>query len=536
MRINRPDLDNMNTVVLFVLFTSLHRVLSGPNIPPNEKSQRFWNQKALADLKKQLSVKNNNNVAKNVIMFLGDGMGPTTVTAARILRGQLNGQPGEETVLAFEDFPNVGLSKTYNVDRQTSDSAGTATAYLCGVKANYYTVGLDATVTMGDCTTQAGKEVTSILDWSKSAEKSVGIVSTARITHASPAGCYAHAADREWEGDVNLQGIAGNCKDIAYQLIHDNNDIDVLLGGGRRYFMLNNQTDPEYSKIDSNQRKDGHDLIKEWKDDKMRRNKKHGYVWNKEQFDAVNPKNVDYLLGLFEPNHMQYELERNTSPQGEPSLAEMTGKAIQILQKNNKGFFLFVEGARIDHAHHDSLAKKALHEVLAMEDAVKVAMEMTDQQDTLIIVTADHSHAFDITGYPYRGNDIFGLVTPIAWDEQPLDNLSYSTLIYGNGPNGNRANLTGIDMNHKDFVFPAAVPLPWETHGGEDVAIYARGPMSHLFRSTHEQNYIPHVMAFASCVGEYKNQCDRPVSSRAENVLSLSVIIFSVLIAWLNKM
>ncbi|KAL3862364.1 hypothetical protein ACJMK2_008335 [Sinanodonta woodiana] len=495
-------------------------------IPSEEKDPEFWKTKAKVELKRMLGRRDINNVAKNVIMFLGDGMGASTVTAARIYKGQLSGQPGEETVLTFEDFPNQGLAKTYNVDRQTPDSAATATAYLCGVKANFRTLGLDPSVPQKDCIAQKGKEVTSILDWSKAQGKSVGIVTTSRITHASPAALYAHSAHRSWEGDIAMEGVDGGCKDIAYQLIYDNADIQVILGGGRRYFMLNNQTDPETGKIDMEcQRGDGHDLIKAWSEDKEARNKTHSYVWNKQQFDNVDPKSTDYLFGLFEPSHMHYELERDKSGIGEPSIAEMTQKAIQILQKNEKGFFLFVEGGNIDAAHHKSLAKKALDEVVAMDAAVQMAMKMTNEMDTLMVVTADHSHVFNIAGYPYRGNNILGIVDPMPIDRRPEDGLPYTTLIYGNGPNynyNNRTNLTGVDTTNKEFVFPSAVPFDSETHGAEDVAIYARGPMAHLFQRTHEQNYIPHVMAYASCVGDYVTDCDRPIRSVANGFLSMT--------------
>ncbi|KAK3599103.1 hypothetical protein CHS0354_016360 [Potamilus streckersoni] len=471
-----------------------HNTDALPNIPSEEKDPEFWKIKAKVELKRVLGKKDINNLAKNVIMFLGDGMGISTITAARIYKGQLNGQPGEETILTFEEFPNQGLAKTYNVDRQTPDSAATATAYLCGVKANFWTLGVDPNVPEGDCIAQKGREVTSILDWSKAEGKSVGIVTTARITHASPAALYAHSAARDWEGDADMEGVDGDCKDIAYQLIYDNADIEA------------------------------------WSEDKDARNRPHSYVWNKQQFDNVNPRNTDYLLGLFEPSHMQYELERDKSGNGEPSIAEMTQKAIQILQKNEKGFFLFVEGGTIDHAHHQSLAKKALEEVVAMDAAVQMAMKMTNEMDTLIVVTADHSHVFSIAGYPYRGNNILGVVDPVPMEWGPVDDLPYTTLIYGNGPNynyNNRTDLTGVDTTHKDFVFPSAVPIEYETHGAEDVPIYARGPMAHLFQRTHEQNYIPHVMAYASCVGEYATDCDRPIRSVASDFLSMARVVFA---------
>ncbi|KAL4220999.1 hypothetical protein ACF0H5_019262 [Mactra antiquata] len=484
----------------------------GPNIPDIEKDPQYWNDLAKRSIMKRFGVLQNNNKAKNVILFVGDGMGPTTVTAARILRGQSMGMPGEETELEFEKFPNVALSKTYNIDRQTADSAGTATAFLSGVKTNYFVIGLDSRSIALDCESQHGTEVETIADWAAAAGKKTGIVTTSRITHATPASAYAHAADRYWEGDVDTQSITGGCRDIAQQLVDDNKHFNVLLGGGRRTFLPNTTRDPEYNTIHSKHRLDGRNLIKEWQDDKQNRSYSSAFVWNKKQFDEVDPYNTQYLMGLFEPNHMQYELDRDTTDNGEPSLAEMTKKAIQILQQGDEGFFLLVEGARIDHAHHDGLAQKALVETLMLEDAVKEALKLTNTEDTLIIVTADHSHVFDIAGYAYRGTDIFGLVEPVDPTEDTTDKKPYSVLYYGNGPNYQepRQNLSEVDMHDKDFAFPAGVPMPWETHGGEDVAIYADGPMSHLFNGVQEQNYIAHVMAYAMCVGPYSYDCRRP--------------------------
>ncbi|XP_053391981.1 alkaline phosphatase, tissue-nonspecific isozyme-like [Mercenaria mercenaria] len=490
-------------LILFTVSTAviyLANALTAPNIPRGEKDPAFWMNLAKDRIQKRKQQVEINKIAKNLILFIGDGMGPTTVTAARILRGQLNNRPGEESVLAFEEFPNVALSKTYNVDRQTAGSAGTATAILSGVKTNYFIVGLDGRATASDCLSAEGKEVETLVDWALAAGKRTGIVTTSRITHATPAAAYAHAPDRYWEGDVNTAEIEGGCRDIAQQLIDDNKDINVLLGGGRRYMLPNNTEDPETNKINSNHRRDGRNLIKEWEADKAARGLQHKYVWNKGQFDAVDYRYTDYLLGLFEPNHMQYELDRDTSSSGEPSLAEMTKTAIEILSKEDKGYFLLVEGARIDHGHHDALAKKALHETLTFEDAIMDALRMTNKEETLVIVMADHSHVFDIAGYAYRGTDIFGLVEPVDPTEETLDDKPYSVLLYGNGPaySEPRENLTGVDMHDKDFAFPSGVPAPWETHGGEDVAIYAQGPMAHLIHGVQEQNYIAHVMAYSS--------------------------------------
>ncbi|XP_051873983.1 intestinal-type alkaline phosphatase 1-like [Pristis pectinata] len=457
-------------------------------------------------------------------------MGIPTVTAARILKGQLQGKSGEETVLAMESFPHLGLSKTYNVDHQVPDSAGTATAYLCGVKANYGTIGLSAAARRGNCSTTIGHEVTSVLKRAKDAGKSVGVVTTTRVQHASPAATYAHVADRNWYSDVHLPPDAVNhCKDIASQLI-SNVDIDVILGGGRKYMTPNGTHDPEYpdNRWQDGERNDTKNLIKMWLKDR----KDAKYVWNKSQLDAVDVQKTKYLMGLFEPKDMKFELNRNKAM--DPSIVEMTEKAIRILSKNSKGFFLFVEdNGRIDHGHHDATAKLALTEAVKFDEAIEKAGSLTDESDTLTIVTADHSHVFSFGGKTYRGNPIFGLAPFNAVDDKP-----FTSILYGNGPgyaivNGTRTNITSISYEDKNYKQQTAVPLPSETHGGEDVAIFAKGPMAYLFHKTHEENYIAHVIAYATCIEPYTDCSLNPNGgSSLQPVRLLSIL---VLIPYLLK-
>ncbi|XP_060076767.1 uncharacterized protein LOC132556377 [Ylistrum balloti] len=497
------------------------------------RGETEWNQMAKDTLKEALKATSNINVAKNVILFIGDGMGVSTVTAARIYKGQRMGNPGEETVLSFEKFPHVSLSKVYSVDRQTPDSAATATALMCGIKTNNGVLGVKETVLKEDCGAVNGQEVTSILKHFIADGRSTGIVTTSRVTHATPAAAYAHSASRDWESDALMMSVTGDCKDIAYQLVY-NNDIQVVLGGGRGPFLPDTTADPETKTVGWIHRKDGHDLTKIWKQIQTSKKRRHSYVWKKGQFDSVDPTETDYLLGLFDGSHIPYENDRDKSGDGDPSLSEMTSKAIRILQKNEKGYFLMVEGARIDHAHHENMAKRSLTETLMLEEAVNKAVGLTSDEDTLIIVTADHSHPFNIAGYSYRGNDILGITIPY-WDEPPRDYLPYTSLVYGNGPGRrpyeDRTNYTGVDTTADNFQQEAAVPLGYETHSAEDVGIYARGPMAHLLHGVQEQHYVAHVMQYAACVGDYKDDCERPYISNSNegSLVSLNSVLLIVL-------
>ena len=125
--------------------------------------------------------------AGNVVFFLGDGMGISTITAARIYAGQQLGKPGEEHDLAFDKFDNVALIKTYNVDAQVSDSAGTITAIMTGQKTRIGVVGVDATVDRDDCTAALDNSLPSIAELAEEEGYFTGVISTARITHATPA-------------------------------------------------------------------------------------------------------------------------------------------------------------------------------------------------------------------------------------------------------------------------------------------------------------------------------------------------------------
>ncbi|HLL17914.1 MAG TPA: alkaline phosphatase, partial [Rubrivivax sp.] len=205
--------------------------------------------------------------ARNVIVFLGDGMSLTTVAAARILEGQRKGDPGEENQLAWEDFPHTALAKTYNTDSQTPDSAGTMTAIAAGVKTHMGAIGV-ASGKRNDCADSLSKPLLSWLHLADSAGLATGVVTTARLTHATPAAVYAHSPDRNWENDTDLpeEAKAAGCRDIAQQLLMASRfgrGPTVALGGGRGEFMPAQQRDPEYDdKV--GKRLDGRDLVAEW--------------------------------------------------------------------------------------------------------------------------------------------------------------------------------------------------------------------------------------------------------------------------------
>ncbi len=467
--------------------------------------------------------------AKNVILFVGDGMGISTITAARILAGQLQGEMGEDHQLSFETMPYSGFVKTYNVDAQTPDSAGTMTAMASGVKTDVGVIGIDEAVERGNCASGKGHELVTSLELAEIAGKSTGIVSTARITHATPAATYAKSADRNWEDISDMPASeSANCEDIASQLVNfeknlearfsgvDVDGIEVVMGGGRRHFL---PKDAAFNSADAvsaveGDRTDARNLVTEWQTTYPTGT----YVMDQTGFDAISD-DATKVFGLFNESHMQYEADRGNDIAGEPSLSQMTEKAINVLDNNDKGFFLTVESGRIDHAHHAGNAYNALNDTIELANAVKVAMENTNPEETLIVVTADHSHVFTIAGYPKRGNPILGKVVGVGQTEPSLaaDDMPYTTVGYTNGggfrdlgnetdadagynfaPVTGRVDLSNVDTTAPGFHQEALVPLSSETHAGEDVGVYATGPGAHLVTGTNEQSFLFHVMDFAA--------------------------------------
>ncbi|MEZ5892211.1 MAG: alkaline phosphatase [Parvularculaceae bacterium] len=495
------------TLLLFALpFAAAPAHAKSPK-PPAETGDA-WYDGAEAALAARKAVKPTGKKAKNVILFIADGMDPTTVAAARIYDGQSRGEEGEENLLSFERFPYLAMSKTYNTDAQVSDSAGTMSAMSTGYKTRAGVISMKKEVVPGDCAASLGKEATTFVEYAEMAGMATGVISTANITHATPGATYAHVPDRDWEGDARMpdRARAEGCKDIATQLIEFSygDGVDLAMGGGRQYFLPNDADDPEDAGRKGT-RKDGRNLAAEWE----AKSDAHHVIWNKVQFDAIDPATNPRVLGLFETSHMEFEADRANDAGGEPSLEEMTKKAIEILSRNPNGYVLMVEAGKVDHAHHMGNAARALIDAQEYSQAVAAARAMTSEKDTLIIVTADHGHTMTFAGYPAKGNPILGLVRERAdngdWvPTMAADGKPYTTLGYANGPgtvfkkdanlkNGRPAP-TQEQATALDFLQPSLVPTGGETHGGQDVTIYVSGPDAQLFGGVVEQNYIFHVI------------------------------------------
>jgi alkaline phosphatase len=412
-----------------------------------------------------------NTKPTRIVFFLGDGMGIPVITASRIYA------KGEEGSLTLDGFPETAFVRTFSGDSLVTDSAAAMTAYMAGVKVDNDIISMSSdTVYRGS----NGTPVTTFLELAKALGWGTGVVSTTRITHATPAACYAHVNDRDEEDEIARQLVPGGAGFNAAL----REGVDVILGGGRRHFLPNTTSDGS--------RTDGRDLTAEMVA------RKYAYVQDRAGLAAVKKGKV---LGLFTKSHMAYELDRNADV--EPSLAEMTAKAIDVLDDNGKGFFLMVEGGRIDHALHDTNARRALGDTVAFDEAIRTALEKLEALDpglenTLVVVTADHDHTMTLTGYAKRTGPttaispgILGLVKNYVTGADVLDadGMPYTILAFGNGENrvnGNRNTVPALTDDVTaglDYRQEAAIRMPVgaETHGGTDVVVFAKGKGAEKF-------------------------------------------------------
>lgn len=273
------------------------------------------------------------------------------------------------------------------------------------MKTNDGEIGINANTTYSNCvdTLETSKHVTSIAKWFQDEGRSTGIVTTTRVTHATPAGAYAHTTDRDWEDD-NLV-VQSGCNsdvvdDIAEQLVfgETGKNFKVIFGGGSRHFVNSSFTEHGTT----GRRRDSKHLINEWTNMKTTRK----FIRNRQELINVNASDVDEIMGLFNGDHISYYIDivRDKQEEVMPTLTDMTTKAIEILERDEKGYFLLVEGGRIDHGHHRTQAKHAISEAVEFSRAIEAALKLVDLEETLIVVTADHGHVMTMAGYAVSFN------------------------------------------------------------------------------------------------------------------------------------
>lgn len=405
---------------------------------------------------------NSNKKVENVIFMIPDGFNADYATNYRWYKGED----------AVWDEHLKGMFKTYSANSRITDSAAAGTAMATGVKTNNSVISL----------TPEGNEIETILEASEKTGKSTGLVATSTITHATPAVFASHVDNRKKEDE------------IAKQMIE--NDVDVLLGGGKEFFV---------SKADGGKQEE--DLIEEAVE--------LGYEFVETREELLNVENVDIdgddkLLGLFADQALVPELHRAETEQ--PNIAEMTETAIDVLSQDKDGFFLMVEGSQIDWAGHANDPVWAMTDVEAFEKAVEVALNFAKEDGkTLVVVAGDHE----------TGGMTVGTRGSSTAEPDKLKGVSATGDFMANEINEDRSNVKEVVEKHTGFTLTesevksiqdaknvanainsllskkASVGWTSEGHTGVDIPVYAYGPQSYNFVGLLENTDLPKLMAEA---------------------------------------
>lgn len=398
---------------------------------------------------------------RNIIFLIGDGMGPAAITLLREC----------QEIPTHLDSLLVGVCRTYSADSRVTDSAAAVTALACGIKTKNTMIGLDP----------AGQPVANLLEGAQARGMATGLVATSRITHATPAGFAAHVPERARESD------------IAAQMLEHR--VDVLLGGGRGFFLPADA---------GGRRADGRNLLEEAG--------RAGYNVVDSRAELLKPLRAP-LLGLFNRDHLTLEIDRD--PKEEPSLVEMTRAALDVLKRDPDGFFVMIEGSRIDHAEHDNDAGDTVREMRAFDDAVGAAVAFARRDgQTLVVVTADHETGGLTIGRMRDGQSIYEFhpevlngVRASGWKMAhllragaPLDSVMRVCAGLDSLGEVDRALVTQALADHGDGNLAHAVNeivsrralVGWTTYGhtGIDVGLYAFGPGAERFRGVLEDTDV----------------------------------------------
>ncbi|MCL4514370.1 MAG: alkaline phosphatase [Firmicutes bacterium] len=417
---------------------------------------------------------------KNVILLIGDGMGFGPTQYAR------NILVGPEGRLTFEKFPYVGLVSTYSANQWVTDSAAAATAMATGYKTNNEMIGVKPD----------GTPVKTVLEAAQQAGKAVGLISTNTIYDATPAAFGAHFAARSGSDA------------IAAQLV--DHQIDVLLGGGSDRFLPKG--------VGPGKRADGKNLVDEVK--------AAGYVYVTNRSELASAAGSK-LLGLFNPSYMNYQNDRDEVNSQEPSLAEMTSKALEVLSKDKDGFFLMSEGARIDHMAHTAEVAGVVSEIKDFEAAVDVAVKFAaSRKDTLVVVTADHDTMGLSVTEPFKPEvirqvkaspeymalqmkkDQDGVLTAesikqVFADFAGITDLTDAEIVIVQGTSKAAPYKQGYEIGsiiaaHANVgAISSAIRAQGRTggHSGNQVAIYASGPAGQAFAHVLDNTDIARILA-----------------------------------------
>lgn len=303
---------------------------------------------------------------KYVFYFIGDGLGASQRQFSEFFVQEKMSNPDQR--LLVNSLPVAGMNTTYAKNSLITDSAAAGTALASGVKTNNGVVGMDA----------QGNRVKTLIEAAAAEGMATGIVTTTRLTHATPAAFASHNESRNNENEI--------AEDFL------NSGVDFFAGGGVRHFIPKSMKKPNADAVGAtikSKRKDERNLVDEFAEKGY---KTYMGMEGARQFKKDNFSRIDKVFAAFTYTHMPYEIERMNLYPEVPSISEMTAAAIDVLSKDRGGFFLMVEGGRIDHAAHANDPTGVIHDTIAFDNAVKVAYDFLQkhQNDTLIVVVGDH--------------------------------------------------------------------------------------------------------------------------------------------------
>uniref|UniRef100_A0A0K0FMV6 alkaline phosphatase n=1 Tax=Strongyloides venezuelensis TaxID=75913 RepID=A0A0K0FMV6_STRVS len=470
---------------ILLLFISFYNCFSQLK---EEHDYSFWKSLSKEFLENKISYLKSlgvqitkNSKPKNVILFIGDGMGTTITTVSRIFKNQnISAETGkpifDQTPLSFEKFQTSGMVRTHSLDLHVGTSAAGALAMTTGQKSKSGLLNIKPISDLNTCKVkEEEKQYNSLVFEALKNKIKVGLVTTTRVSHATPAALYAFSKSRFHETDYLFETDEqrNNCDDIAKQIVdYPANQFSVIFGGGQ-YF--------------------------ETKD----------------------------------------ELDKET----QPTLEEMTESAIKLLSKDNdNGYFLMVEGGLIDVSAHENKGYVAFSETREFDKAIAKAHQLTKEitlksnkynvEDTLIIVTADHSHPLNFNGFPTRKKSVLGAnMADFSKIVVPLDNKTMPNLMFTSGQGFNtmfskdpntgayiRNNLTDEDFRDPNFLVPSCILSKYGVHGGEDVSSFSTGPLSYIFSGNYDNTQIAYNIKYALCINDQNelNVCDEICSTNLE--------------------
>jgi alkaline phosphatase len=450
----------------------------------NDDGDDAWRAEGEAALAERLARTVNHDRAKNVIIFVADGAGPTFFTAARIHDGQRLGEIGDLHEAPPDLFPYTALARTHSADDRVTDSAAAATAMFNGVKT--HNGGLGVAAGAKDCAAAQAGARSSLSDVALASGRAVGFVTTAQVTDATPAALYSHAGNRSWQDPRRMTEAdrAAGCRDIPEQLMAT--DFTVALGGGREYFT------PEAK---GGVRPDGRDLTAEW----VAAGAGRIYSDDLTALAGMDLSSAAQLLALV-PGELYRPENFAGGPTTTPTLAEMADAALDVIEGAENGYFLLIEQEGTDELQHDGYLGLALDAGVEMYDAVRLVLERVDLDETLVIVTADHGQPLAMGGGGPLESPLLGLASYNGQVQRGQDGAPFAQLGFYTGVHARVADpdLTDADIAGRSYIPDAAVGVGVTPHSGVDVPVYAIGPWSDLFTGSIEQtsvfNFVRHAM------------------------------------------